>query len=260
MTTYYNVYGTITAVKPGARNWIGWKSPNVITLSTGHSINVNDNEFIDDYESCVFTVGQDMFFTVHGHEIIKGSNNYKLSYVDSKLITKEDSEEIKLLTRNLSQQATNVVTCLRTLNNHDRGQVFKAVGIAVTGTISVTSAIGFVSAGWQVCTGGPVNPWGLAGSGCIAVGSAAYCALLYEQLSSDHQLRADKVKSFNKAQKAYSKMMLKYIPINGTTYESLNPSVNTLIGKLRPIFNITVDSARAFWHNSMKVNTNYAAA
>lgn len=244
----YTVYGQITNIKKG-----------LLTLSTGHEIHVNSSDMITDEGQARFTVGQTRFFTVQG-EYKRAIDYHDIAYIDSKLINWEDVSLIASLSRNLDQQTDIVIEALKALNNHDRGLILKAAGLAISGSVSATAAASFVYQAWEWSTGGPFNPTNWVGSAGIAVTSAAYCAICYEQLSCDYKRRANIVKRYQRAQRAYSRMMLKYMPINGSTYTSLNPVVNSLIGKARAIFNVTVYKARSFWHNSMKVNSNYATA
>ena len=244
----YTVYGQITNIKKG-----------LLALSTGHEIHVDSSDMITDEGQARFIVGQTRFFTVQG-EYKLAIDYHDIAYIDSKLINYEDVSVIATLSRNLDQQTDIVIEALKALNNHDRGLILKAAGIAVSGTVSATAAASWLYQGYELCTGGPFNPLNWAGSAGIAVTSAAYCAFLYEQLSCDYKRRAYIVKRYQRAQQAYSRMMLKYMPINGSTYTSLNPVVNSLIGKARVIFNVTVYKARAFWHNSMKAKSNYASA
>ncbi len=51
--------------------------------------------------------------------------------------------------------------------------------------------------------------------------------------------------------------MLKYMPINGTYAEPLNPEVQELMSILRPVFNTTLSKVGKFWHNKLGVNPNF---
>ena len=55
-------------------------------------------------------------------------------------------------------------------------------------------------------------------------------------------------------------MMLKYMPWCGSDAKSLNPTVTTLIGKARVMFNVCTYKARDFWHDSMQANPDWVAA
>lgn len=244
----YNVYGRITKIKKG-----------VLTLNTGHEIHVTPSHMITESGEAAFAVNQIRFFTVKNTSTNRRSY-CSLSYIDSNVITRKDAEEMQTLTRNLDQQTDIVINTLKTLNNQDRSQILKAVGLAVSGTISVTATLGLIYEGYELCTGGPFNPMNWVTGAGIALGSAGYCAILYEQLSCDHQKRADTVKRYQRAQQAYSRMMLKYMPWEASNYKSLNPTVDSLVSKARTIFNVSLDNARSFWHNTMTVNASYVGA
>ena len=250
--TNYTVYGRITAIKK-----------NVLHLSTGHKIAVTAADLLDkngDVYSFiadnVFVKGTTRFFVVSG----KYSTQEVFDYVESSFISGVDANSLEVKLRNLDQQADIVIKALENLDTHDRGQVFKAVGIGVSGAVSLTAAATTAYEVYEWCTGGPFNPMNWLVSAGIATGSAAYGALLYEQLSYTDRFRADKVKALKKAQDDYCRVILRAMPAGSASYQSLTPQVNSLIGKLRTMFDTRVWQPYTFWQSELEVNQSYAEA
>ena len=243
--TNYTVYGRITAIKKG-----------VLHLSTGHKIAVTAADLFDEDGDIILTKGTTRFFVVSG----KSSTQEVYNYVESSFISGVSANSLEVLLRNLDQQTDLVIKALENLDTHDRGQIFKAVGIGVSGAVSLTAAVGTAYEVYEWCTGGPFNPmnW-LVGAG-IATGSAVYAGLLYEQLSYTNKSRANKVKALKKAQDDYCRVILRAMPTGSASYQSLTPQVNSLIGKLRTVFDTRVWQPYTFWHSELEVNQSYAEA
>ena len=241
--TEYIVYGKIDSISNG-----------VLNLNSGHKIAISASNLIDDEGNLVITKGQTRFFTVKGNTL----NDKIYTYINSSEF--DYGPSVDVVTRNLDQQLDNVMKSFDKLDAADRMTVCRAIGIGVSGVVSFGAAASAAYETYEFFTGGPFNPMNLLTHAGIAAGSAWFAAISYEGLTIHLKQRADALKRLQKAQNAYSRVMLKSMPLQGSHLECLNPQANSLINKSRQIFEVSIDKAHDFWHSCMEVKPSWVGA
>lgn len=240
----YLVYGNVQSID---MRWAGGflglfrYQQTYLKLSTGHEIIIDPNVVLEDE----IDVGQFRFINC------KGSDR-ELIYKASRDC--DSSAEVKLLSRNLERAAKKAVDSTLKLNAAERAIVFRAAGIAISGTISASSLLAAAGMAVDGIAGTTFEPTALLGSLTLGAASGAYAWLQYEQLREDLKPHCKKLQEYKRAQKLYSSLMSKYIPLGAAGYTPLNPEVSSLMSTLRRVFDM--EDLSNFWHNRMSVSSS----
>jgi hypothetical protein len=240
----YLVYGQVRNIDvrlEGGFLGFGRRPNTYLTLETGHSIRIDADEVVKQEIS----VGQTHFVKC------AGNNPQSLSYRASRPC--DMGPEIKVLHKNLERAATKAIDATLRLNRTQRGIVFRAVGVAVSGTISAASLLSAAGLAADAVAGTTFEPTAFVTSAGIGAASGVYAYLQYEQLQEDLKPAAKALAEYKKAHKLYSKLLSRYIPLGAAGHEPLNPEVKSLMSYLRRVFDCS--NVADFWKANIKIST-----
>ena len=214
------VFGQIKKIskRPRFAGLIDHNRDLTIKLSTGHQLHISSSDRGRDD----VLLGQWRFFTVDSH-----NNTF---YAESRVMEESDVKEISLAFENMKNATHKVVTSLEGLGEIDRGIVLRTAGMAITGFTAITSTITAIGSlfAWEPTT--------LAVSTGTAAVTGALTYIQYEGLSKAMQKRVDILSEFNKNQRNYSRLVMKYIPLGGAKLRVLNPEVGSIVTTLSKAF------------------------
>jgi hypothetical protein len=217
----------------------------VLTLSSGHVIRCTADNVIDDN----ITNGEFRFF------LTEGKTPKDMWYKSSRICT--DTKKLGTLHLNLVSATEQCSKSLKQLNQRDRILVGQAVGIAVSGTVSVISAVNAVAAVVDGVATSTFEPTAFLGSAVVSAGAGIYTAIQYESLEHNLQTRAALLKKVKKAHKLYANLLRQYIPYGGTTAEHLSPNYQSLIGSMRDMFQFSHNWS---FFDGLTFNSKFAGA